>query len=96
MTAIWDFLMAHPTSSALVGYYIAISFVGSLPAPTVNSSMFYQFVFKFVNTLAGNLARAYSTKVEGSPNFVAAVNIQNAKVGEEKLVVPMAPAEQKP
>jgi hypothetical protein len=96
MTAIWNFLMEHPTSSALVGYYIAISFVGSLPAPTANSSMFYQFVFKFVNTLAGNLARAYSSKVESSPNFVSAMNIQNAKVGEEKVVVPITPAEQKP
>ena len=96
MTAIWNFLTEHSTISSLVAYYIAISFVGSLPAPTVNSSMFYQFVFKFVNTLAGNLARAYSSKVESSPNFVAAMNIQNAKVGEEKLVVPMSPAEQKP
>jgi hypothetical protein len=58
--------------------------------------MFYQFVFKFVNTLAGNLSRAYSSKVEASPNFQAAVNIQNAKTGEEKLVVQMPAAEAKP
>ena len=96
MNAIIAFLQAHPTSSALVGYYVAISFVGSLPAPTISSGMFYKFLFSFVNTLAGNLARAYSAKVEASPNFVAAVNLQNAKVGEEKLVVPMTPAEQKP
>jgi len=96
MNTIFGFIQAHPTSSTLVAYYIAISFVGSLPAPMASSSMFYQFVFKFVNTLAGNLARAYSSKVEASPNFQAAVNIQNAKTGEEKLVVQMPAAEAKP
>jgi hypothetical protein len=96
MNSIWDFIVSHSTISSLVAYYIAISFVGSLPAPQASSSMFYQFVFKFVNTLAGNLARAYSSKVESSPNFTAAVNIQNAKTGEQKVVVPMSPEEAKP
>jgi len=91
-----QFIQAHPTVFTLVGYYVAISFVGSLPAPQATSSMFYQFVFKFVNTLAGNLARAYASKVESSPNFQAAVNIQNAKTGEEKMVVQMPLAESKP
>lgn len=91
-----SFIQAHPTMFTLVGYYVAISFVGSLPAPQASSSMFYQFVFKFVNTLAGNLARAYSAKVEASPNFAAAVNIQNAKTGEQKVIVPMTPEESKP
>jgi len=96
MSQIWNFITVHSTISSLVSYYIAISFVGSLPAPQATSSMFYQFVFKFVNTLAGNLARAYSSKVESSPNFAAAVNIQNAKTGEEKVVVPLTPEESKP
>jgi hypothetical protein len=91
-----DFLKAHQTLDTLVAYYVAISFVGSLPAPQASSSMFYQFVFKFVNTLAGNLSRAYASKVESSPNFVAAVNLQNAKTGEEKVVVPITPQETKP
>lgn len=73
------FIQAHPTTSALIGYYVAISFVGSLPAPTSTSGMFYQFLFKFINTLAGNLARAYNTKVEASPNFLPAVEQHNAK-----------------
>jgi hypothetical protein len=96
LTATWDFVMEHQTIASLVAYYIAISFVGSLPAPRANSSMFYQFVFKFVNTLAGNLARAYSTRIEGSPNFVDAVNLQNAKTGEQKIVVPITAEEIKP
>ena len=81
------FLQAHPTSSTLVAYYIAISFTGSLPAPTASSSMLYQFIFKFVNTLAGNLARAYSSKVESSPNFQAAVNNLPGPVNKPVIVV---------
>jgi hypothetical protein len=89
MTGTWSFIVQHSTISSLVAYYVAISFTGSLPAPTAKSTMFYQFCFKFVNTLAGNLARAYSSKVESSPNFVDAVNMQNAKAGSEKRVVEM-------
>lgn len=95
MSQLWSFIVAHSTISSLIAYYIAISFTGSLPAPTARSTMFYQFVFKFVNTLAGNLARAYSSRVEGSPNFQDAVNTQNAKQGEDKVLVQM-PAESKP
>jgi len=96
LNSIIAFLRAHQTSDVLVGYYIAISFVGSLPSPQASSSLFYQFVFKFANTLAGNLSRAYASKVEASPNFAAAVNLQNAKTGEQKLVVPLSPEEAKP
>jgi hypothetical protein len=92
MSSIVTFITEHPTTFALIGYYVGISFVGSLPAPTAASSMFYQFVFKFTNTLAGNLSRAYSSKVEASPNFAAAVNLANAQTGEQKVVVPV-PAE---
>ena len=81
------FIQAHPTSSALVGYYIAISFTGSLPAPMASSSMFYQFLFKFVNTLAGNLSRAYASKVESSPNFQAAVNNLPGPVDKPVVIV---------
>ena len=40
--------------------------------------MFYLWFFKFANTIGANLARAYSTAVEGSPNFAAAAK----KLGE--------------
>jgi hypothetical protein len=86
MTVI-GFIQAHPTTFTLIGYYVAISFVGSLPAPTATSSMFYQFVFKFVNTLAGNLARAYSSKVEASPNFQDAVNKLPGPVDKPVVIV---------
>jgi len=92
MTAVIAFLQAHPTSSSLIAYYIAISFTGSLPAPTATSTMLYQFIFKFVNTLAGNLSRAYSTKIESSPNFQAAVNALPGPV-DKPVVIVEAPKE---
>jgi hypothetical protein len=57
------FIMAHQTAAALVVYYVVSAFIGSLPAPQVNSSQFYQFVFKFLNTLGGNLSRAFSSQL---------------------------------
>jgi hypothetical protein len=87
MNTIISFLQAHSTIATLVAYYVAISFTGSLPAPTAQSGMFYKFIFSFVNTLAGNLARAYSTKVEGSPNFQAAVNALPGPVDKPVVIV---------
>jgi hypothetical protein len=63
MADIWAFLMAHPTSSVLVTYYIMSAFIGALPSPKVDSSQFYQFFFKFINTLGGNLFRAFSSQL---------------------------------
>lgn len=68
----------HPYAMTLGTYWALSAFIGALPAPTGTSSQFYQFFFKFINTLGGNLLRAISTKVEGSPNFTDAVNKLNA------------------
>lgn len=57
------FLQAHPTTSALVSYYVLSAAIGSLPAPGGASGLFYQWFFKFSNTLAGNLTRAFSAKL---------------------------------
>lgn len=70
LTNIYD---AHPALTSLAGYYVGSAFVSSLPAPTAKSGQFYTFFFKFVNTLAANLSRAYASQVEKSPNFQDAV-----------------------
>jgi hypothetical protein len=57
--------------------------------------MFYNFIFKFLNVLAANIARAQDSSVESSPNFAAAVNLQNAKAGEPKMVVQVEQKETK-
>ena len=63
MKTAWTFLALHQTISTLVSYYILSAAVGSLPAPQPDSGLFYQWFFKFSNTLAGNLARAFSSKL---------------------------------
>lgn len=77
MNVIWNFIVAHQVLCTLAGGYAWSAFISALPAPTATSSAMYQFWFKFFNLLAANIARAKSTAVENSPNFVAAV--QKAK-----------------
>lgn len=98
---LWNFPSAHPlafaaicTSAATAAQWVWNSFIGALAAPTAISTEEYKFWFRFLNLLAANIERAKGPKVEASPNFQDAVNIHNAKVGEEKLVV-MVP-EKKP
>lgn len=50
-------------------YWIFSAAVGALPAPTAESSLFYRWLFQFLNTLAGNITRAFSAKIPGlKPN----------------------------
>lgn len=72
---------AHPALFTLVAYYAGSAFVSSLPAPQATSSQVYLFFFRFFNTLAANIARAYSSSVEQSPNFQRAVVKHNVANG---------------
>lgn len=75
-----NFIHAHPF--VLVGsWWVFSAAVGAMPAPSKEpgkeSSAFYQWLYMFLNTIAANIARAYSTKVENSPNFLPAVDLHN-------------------
>jgi hypothetical protein len=96
LTQIWNFFQAHQVLCTLAAGYTWSAFISALPAPTATSTALYRFWFSFFNYLAANIARAQNSKVESSPNFVDAVNIQNAKTGEAKIVVPITPEETKP
>jgi hypothetical protein len=63
MTGLITFIKLHPTAFVLGLYYFVSAFVGSLPMPGADSSMFYRFFFQFANTLAANVMRAYSSKL---------------------------------
>lgn len=75
-----DFFHAHPFALVL-SWWVFSAAVGSLPAPTKDSSRFYQWFYPFANTLGANLARAFNTKVENSPNFLPAVDLHNEANG---------------
>jgi hypothetical protein len=68
-----DIIHRHPYA-LLIAYYIFSNATSSLPAPTAKSSVFYQWFFKFANGVGANLSRAFSTAVEGSPNWQSAVD----------------------
>jgi hypothetical protein len=74
MTSLIDLFFAHQVLGTMIGGAVWNAFVGSLAAPTKDSSAYYVFLFKFCNTLAFNFARAKSTSIENSPNFQDAVN----------------------
>lgn len=95
MNALVSIFTNHPYISTLGTYWFLSAFIGALPAPTAQSHQVYVFAYKFINTLGGNVVRALQSKVESSPNFIAAVNTQNAKMGQEKVVVPLTPEETK-
>ena len=81
MNAIWNFIMQHQVTFSLGAAYVWSAVISALPAPTGASSMFYQFVFKFLNVLAANITRSYKTAVENSPNFQGAVDRQTTMAG---------------
>jgi hypothetical protein len=62
-TSIWAYIVAHPKTATAVTFYIWSAFIGSLPAPGINSGMFYRFLFTFLNTLGANISRAFSSKL---------------------------------
>jgi hypothetical protein len=63
MTKIIALIQHYPTISALISYYVLSAAIGALPAPRPDAGLFYQWFFKFTNTLAGNLTRAFSSKL---------------------------------
>jgi hypothetical protein len=73
-----DIIHAHPFA-LVFSWWVFSAATGSLPAPTAQSSPFYQWSFKFLNTIAANIARAYNTSIENSPNFLPAVDLHLSK-----------------
>jgi hypothetical protein len=59
-------LIGNPHFWMLVGiYWVFSAAVGALEKPTDKSGSFYRWAFQFLNTLAGNLSRAFASKIPG-------------------------------
>jgi len=71
-------------------YIIYCLYVGSLRSPTAQSSQAYVSFFAVVNGIAANLGRMFP-KVESSPNFQAAVNLQQHLAGQAQTSVKVPP-----
>jgi len=50
---------------AVAVYWTFSAAVGALEAPTEKSGAFYRWLFRFLNTLAANISRAFSSKIPG-------------------------------
>jgi hypothetical protein len=91
MSAIVQWLF-HTEAGHFFLYFVFSNAVSTMPAPTANSGFFQVWVFRFSNAIASNLSRAFSTKVESSPNFQAAVNVQTTQQGVAPITVqPVTP-----
>lgn len=55
----------HPTVAPLITYMLMSAAIGAMPAPQSNSSLFYVWAFKFLNSFASNFSRAFSSKLGG-------------------------------
>ena len=92
-TSIYDFIAGHPWAVLLL-YVTFNAFVGSLRAPTVKSSQGYVSFFAVLNALALNFGRMFP-KVENSPNFEPAVNLQQKLAGQIPTPVQVPPVVEK-
>jgi hypothetical protein len=85
-------ILLHSEIAHFVMYFGFIALVGGMPAPTATSSTGYKWAFSSLNIFAANFARAAGPKIENSPNFQAALNVQQAAAGQPPTVaVPPTP-----
>ncbi|MDP9267246.1 MAG: hypothetical protein M3P27_02840 [Acidobacteriota bacterium] len=61
-------------------YWTFSSAVGALVSPKPTSSDFYRWAFTFLNTLAGNISRAFASKIPGADSVVPPVQAAMANV----------------
>jgi hypothetical protein len=79
--------------------YIAISaIISGMPAPGVSSGTAYKWAFSSLNIFAANFTRARGAKLESSPNFQDALNVQQTLAGQPQtpVVKPPDPVVPKP
>lgn len=53
----FHYLQVHHTQDALIAYWLLSAAIGALPMPDDKSSKFYDWLFKFANTVGANLSR---------------------------------------
>lgn len=67
MSSLTELLANRTFWEVILGYWIFMAGVGALPTPLKDSSMAYQFLFRFCHILSGNVNRAaVALKVPGA------------------------------
>jgi hypothetical protein len=85
MNIVAQFVEQHPYLVSAVATWLVnnviTALISSLPSPTATSTVKYQYWFKVLNTISGNVQRARSTAIEQSPNWQDAVDRHLAGLG---------------
>ena len=91
----------HTEAGHFILYLTALTAIQSMEAPTATSGGFYRWAFTFLNSFAMQFTRAFKAKVENSPNFQSALDIQTRQAGvgpilATKPIDPPGPAGSEP
>lgn len=58
------FIAQHEFWSGIIAYWVFSAAVSAMPTPN-GSSQGYEWLFKFLHTIAGNLTNAFAAKIPG-------------------------------
>ena len=68
MTNLIAYLQSH-SLIVLGAYYVFSAAISAMPSPNPDSGNGYKWLYQFGNTLAGNLSRAFATKLPIVPSL---------------------------
>ena len=60
-----EFIAQHQFSAAVAIYWIFSAAVDSLPDPAGNGGPVYLWLYRFSHTIAGNMTRAFGSRIPG-------------------------------
>lgn len=66
LVAVETLIKAHPYAATTIAYWVFSAAIDALPDTKDTSGLFYQWLYKFLHTLAGNLSTLnFFKKVQG-------------------------------
>src|SRR5262245_31485022 len=68
-----EFITQHTFWTAVAAYWVFSAAVGALPAPVAGSKFVYRWMYRFLHTLAGNVAIVLGGRIPGAKALIAAL-----------------------
>jgi hypothetical protein len=72
----WDFITSHQLVIGIVLMWLASNAIGAMPTPKDNSSVGYEWAFKFCQSVGGGIARVLAVY---TPSTLTALTGQTVK-----------------
>ena len=76
MTSLLAFIQTHQLIAGIAGMWLMSNAIGAMPTPRDNSSQFYEFFFKFLQSTGGGISRVLAVY---SPGTLSALTGQQVK-----------------